>query len=200
MANWLQFHIFTGIVGPYLVLLHSSWKFNGLAGVVTLLMVVVVLSGFVGRYIYTAVPRNVDGAVVESNELEQAISETENRLQDWLSAFPRTSEKLQPILASAAGGENTFSLVFGRGLREWQTRYQWWQVKTQLQGMPREQMDQLESLIRRRQTLQRQVASLAIARRLLALWHTVHIPIGMALFFAATVHIVGAIYYATLLR
>ncbi|NJN43431.1 MAG: hypothetical protein HC806_00940 [Anaerolineae bacterium] len=122
------------------------------------------------------------GRSFESNELEQAISETETRLQDWLSAFPRTSEKLQPLLASAAGGENTFFLVFGRGLREWQTRYQWWQVKTQLQGMPREQMDQLESLIRRRQTLQRQVASLAIARRLLALWHTVHIPIGMALF------------------
>ena len=37
MARWLEFHIFTGIVGPYLVLLHTSWKFNGLAGVVMLL-------------------------------------------------------------------------------------------------------------------------------------------------------------------
>jgi hypothetical protein len=200
MANWLQFHIFTGIVGPYLVLLHSSWKFNGLAGVVTLLMVVVVLSGFVGRYIYTAVPRTVDGAVIESNELEQAISDTETRLQDWLTAYPRTSQLLQPLLAGAASGENTFSLIFGRGLRDWQTRFRWWQVKTQLQGLPRKQINQLESLIRRQQVLRRQVASLAVARRLLALWHAVHIPIGMALFFAATVHIVGAIYYATLLR
>src|SRR4030065_1546045 len=31
LSNWLRFHIFTGLVGPYMVLLHSSWKFNGLA-------------------------------------------------------------------------------------------------------------------------------------------------------------------------
>src|SRR5512138_392966 len=31
MSTWLQFHIFTGIVGPYLVLLHTAWKFQGLA-------------------------------------------------------------------------------------------------------------------------------------------------------------------------
>src|SRR3990172_6375684 len=29
MSSWLEFHIFTGLVGPFLVLLHSSWKFNG---------------------------------------------------------------------------------------------------------------------------------------------------------------------------
>ena len=62
MSTWLQIHIFTGIVGSYLVVLHSAWKFNGLAGVVTFLTVVIVVSGFVGRYIYTAVPRTLDGA------------------------------------------------------------------------------------------------------------------------------------------
>ncbi|NUM44193.1 MAG: hypothetical protein HUU38_05755 [Anaerolineales bacterium] len=201
MANWLQFHIFTGIVGPYLVLLHSSWKFNGLAGVVTLLMIVVVLSGFVGRYIYTAVPRSADGAVLESDDLEQAIADSETTLQNWLTAYPRTANQLRPLLASAGGqGQNELALIFGRGLLEWQTRFQWWQLKNQLQGLPREQIHQLESLLRRRQVLQRQIASLAMARRLLALWHAVHVPIGMTLFFAAFVHIIGAIYYATLLK
>jgi hypothetical protein len=45
-----------------------------------------------------------------------------------------------------------------------------------------------------------QLASLTTARRLLALWHAVHIPMGMLLFSAAIIHIVAAIYYATLLR
>ena len=53
---WLRFHIFTGLVGPYMVLLHTSWKFNGLAGIFMLLTVVIVLSGIIGRYIYTASP------------------------------------------------------------------------------------------------------------------------------------------------
>ena len=56
MASWLQFHIVTGLVGPYMVLLHTAMRFQGLAGVLTLLTVVVVASGLVGRYLYTAVP------------------------------------------------------------------------------------------------------------------------------------------------
>jgi hypothetical protein len=71
MADWLDFHIFTGIVGPFMVMLHSSWKYNGLAGLVTLLMIIVVASGFIGRYIYTAVPRTVDGVEIEPGQLEQ---------------------------------------------------------------------------------------------------------------------------------
>lgn len=116
MAAWLQFHIFTGLVGPYLVLLHSSWKFNGLAGATTLLTILIVASGFVGRYIYTQIPRTLDGVEIET---------------------------------------------------------------------PSGQF---------------QVAALARARRLMAVWHIIHIPIGMALFTAAFIHIGAALYYATLLR
>jgi len=116
MAVWLQFHIYTGLVGPFLVLLHTSWKFNGLAGATTLLTLIIVTSGFIGRYIYTRIPRNLDGA-----EIETAGSQV-------------------------------------------------------------------------------QAAALARARKLLALWHTVHIPIGVALFTAAFIHIGAALYYATLLR
>jgi hypothetical protein len=116
MSEWLQFHIFTGIVGPFMVLLHTSWKFNGLAGATMLLTVIIVFSGFIGRYIYTRIPRTVDG------------------LED----------------AGRIG--------------------------------------------------QMQAEALAKTRRLLSLWHTIHIPIGMALFTAAIVHILGALYYATLLK
>src|SRR5512146_3599728 len=80
MSNWLQFHIFTGIVGPYMVLLHTSWKFNGLAGVLMLFTVVIVASGFFGRYIYTAIPRTVDGAEVTAGELERQAQAAELEL------------------------------------------------------------------------------------------------------------------------
>jgi cytochrome b561 len=58
-ASWLRFHIFTGLVGPYLVLLHTAMAFRGLAGVSLLMTAVVVASGVVGRYVYTNVPRAV---------------------------------------------------------------------------------------------------------------------------------------------
>jgi len=116
MQSWLQFHIFTGLVGPYMVLLHTSWKFHGLAGATTLLTIVIVISGFIGRYIYTRIPRSLDGAEITD---------------------------------------------------------------------PGAQV---------------QAAVLARTRRMLSIWHAIHIPIGMALFVAALIHIGAALTYATLLR
>ena len=113
MSTWLKFHIYMGLVGPFMVLLHSSWKFNGLAGATTLLTAIIVFSGFIGRYIFTRIPRTLDGL-----EIEGTLSQ--------------------------------------------------------------------ESLKR--------------ARQMMALWHTIHIPIGIALFIAAFVHMGGALYYATLLK
>lgn len=113
MSTWLQFHIFTGLVGPYMVLLHTSWKFNGLAGVTTLFTVIIVVSGFIGRYIFTRIPRTLDGLEIEGTLSQEALKQ---------------------------------------------------------------------------------------ARRLMALWHTIHIPIGMALFVSAFVHAGAALYYVTFLK
>jgi len=60
-SAWLKFHMVTGLVGPYMVLLHTAMRFNGLAGLAMLLTVIVVVSGLIGRYIYTTVPRAVEG-------------------------------------------------------------------------------------------------------------------------------------------
>lgn len=201
MSSWLRFHIFTGLVGPYLVLLHTSWKFNGLAGVVTALMIVVVLSGIVGRYIYTAVPRTADGLVVEAAELEREIAAAEAGLQEWLASRPQADQQWVQRLATlpdAAGGG--LLLVLGRTFLEWEYRLAWWRERRRMGVLERAQARELDGLLRQRRSLHRQVASLAMARRMLATWHTVHIPIGMVLFTAAFVHIGAAVYYATLLK
>lgn len=199
MSSWLRFHIFTGLVGPYLVLLHTSWKFNGLAGIVTALMIVVVLSGVVGRYIYTAVPRTADGAVVEAAELEQQIAVAEADLQRWLAGRPEADQRLVQRMTAvpAAGGP---LLVLGRTFLEWEYRLAWRRERRRMGALERAQARELDRLLRLRRSLRRQVASLALARRMLATWHAVHIPIGMVLFTAAFVHIGAAIYYATLLK
>jgi len=150
MSDWLEFHIYTGLVGPFMVLLHSSWKFNGLAGVVMLMTLVIVVSGFVGRYIYTAVPRSAEGVEVQASELEQAIRAMDAEVQRM-------------------EGEQ------GEGER-------------------------METLKKEREKLQQQAGTLARTRQMLAIWHTLHIPLGMALFTAAFIHIGAAIYYATLLH
>ncbi len=201
MSAWLQFHIFTGLVGPYLVFLHTSFKFNGLAGVVLLLTVIIVLSGFFGRYIYTAIPRTADGAEIEAEALQGEMDRLEGEIAAWIERQPEAENILQPILeASRAEVEAGYGLVLGRTFREWQARLRWRGMRRRLEGVPDEHIARLERLLARRRGLERQVASLSFARRLLGLWHTVHVPIGVALFTTATVHIVAAVYYATLLR
>lgn len=86
MSDWLQLHIFTGLVGPFMVLLHTSWKFNGLAGLVTLLTIIIVASGFVGRYIYTRIPRTLEGTELESQSgasQRTALARARKALSVW---------------------------------------------------------------------------------------------------------------------
>jgi hypothetical protein len=200
-STWLRIHIFTGIVGPYLVLLHTAWKFNGLAGALTLLTGLVVLSGFVGRYIYTAVPRTVEGAEIEAAELEAEISAAEDELRRRLAGQPGLADRVAGRLGDLRRTpENPLRFVLTRPFVEWGQRLQWWRERREWQAAAGDQARELEALLQRSRTLRSQAASLTVARRLLSTWHAVHIPVGVVLFTVAFVHIGAAVYYATLLR
>ncbi len=190
MSTWLQIHIFTGLVGPFMVLLHTSWKFNGLAGVLMLMTIIIVLSGIVGRYIYTAVPRTVDGAEVALRDLEQQIALADVKLQELGAA------RLTPAATPASGA----SLVFGRAVAQWRYRREIDRVLKSIGTAGQPQVKQLRQLFDDRFRIQQEIQSLAMTRRLLAVWHTIHIPIGVALFTVSAIHIVETIYYATLIK
>ncbi len=83
MAQWLRLHVLSGIVGPYLVLLHTGFVFRGLAGVTFGMMLVVVASGVAGRFVYTALPR--DPAAVERMQRALVAERTARarRLLSW---------------------------------------------------------------------------------------------------------------------
>lgn len=191
MSSWLRFHIVTGLVGPYLVLLHTSWKFHGLAGVVMVGTVIIVFSGIVGRYIYTAIPRTIEGAELEAADLERQIGALAVGLN------PSLSSEAQLPLVAATGGTG---LVLGRALLEWNDRVRTRRARRLREPAQRAEVRQMDRLLLRRRALERQAASLASARRVLATWHSIHIPIGVALFILAFVHTGGALYYATLLK
>lgn len=199
MQSWLQFHIFTGLVGPYMVLLHTSWKFNGLAGMVMLMTVVIVASGFLGRYIYTSVPRTVDGIEIEAIELEQQIRAIDGELQKWLTGQPQLYQSISKSIAAAPVSSGS-RLVFGRAFEEWNARLKWWRLSSRMDKNARQQAKQLNELLKRERNLRREVSSIALTRRMLGLWHAIHIPVGMVLFTGAFIHILAAIYYATLLK
>jgi len=193
LQHWLSFHIYTGLVGPYLVLLHTSWKFNGLAGILMLMTVIIVISGFVGRYFYTAIPRTADGTLMEADHLRNLISQNQQQLDRWRQSNPALVQQVDDL----------FSLLSDKQKRrggQSAIRNRWRKVEKEASPENRQLVRNLHLLWERQLVLSRQLDSMAGARRLLAIWHAVHIPLGVAMFTVAFIHIGAALYYATLLR
>ena len=199
VRNWLSFHIFTGIVGPTLVLMHTGLEFRGLAGLTMLLTILVVASGFLGRYIYTAVPRTLAGVEVDRRTLEQDLEHQQEELLAWSAG---KSARVQQLIAQkttvAITEDLSISEVLVHRWREWQEQRQLRQVLGQLEKEEKARADEIERLVRRQQRLVRQIRSLQTVRRLMGMWHTAHVPLGLTLFTAMVIHIIATIYYGAL--
>jgi hypothetical protein len=83
--HWLDYHVILGIAAPFVIAFHSSFKFSGFAGMAFWIMFAVSVSGFVGRYLYGQIPRNLKAAEMTQRELQElhqkfASQLTERRL------------------------------------------------------------------------------------------------------------------------
>ncbi len=193
---WLKAHVFTGIVGPCLVLLHTGWKFHGVAGAATLFTVVIVMSGFVGRYIFTAVPRSREGVEAALHDLNVRILDACERLHHLGAAQVAKSA----IVLANQGRRGGWRSVLGRHFLRGRLPDALAPIASALKKEEDAWTKRLSEMLIERHRLQMQIDSLASARRLLALWHIVHIPLGGVLFVLAFIHIGAALYYSTLLK
>lgn len=70
--NPITIHIFYGLMGPSLLIIHSAHKLDSLIGVLTFLaMLIVVLSGITGRYLFRRVNRNLKDQQRELSKLRE---------------------------------------------------------------------------------------------------------------------------------
>ncbi len=74
MRHWLQLHIVLGIVGPYMVLFHSTFHIGSLNGGIALVsMTMVFISGVVGRYLYSKIYLGLDGTRMQAQEVRDLM-------------------------------------------------------------------------------------------------------------------------------
>jgi hypothetical protein len=81
IGMWLDFHIFCGIVGPLFVILHSSFKVQGLVALSFWSMIAVASSGVLGRYLYRQIPRTRAGDELTLAEVEAEVRALTERLE-----------------------------------------------------------------------------------------------------------------------
>ncbi|MFI5347211.1 MAG: hypothetical protein ACHQ51_12630 [Elusimicrobiota bacterium] len=76
LRDWMSMHVFTGIVGCALILLHSAFQPRSPLGSLAFYSLFIVLvTGLVGRYIYAHVPRSVQGQELELDDLRRQLEE-----------------------------------------------------------------------------------------------------------------------------
>ena len=193
---WLSIHIFTGIVGPFMVLMHSAFVFKGLAGITMGLTVLVVGSGFLGRYFYTSIPRTLAGVEASSVDLVGAIREVQASLAAVTQQ--RSAAVLALVEADAARRRNVrgdLLLVALRGWDEWRYRTALHRQVRRLERSEKQKLGDIERLLNRRRDLERQMRMMQAARRMLSVWHVAHVPMGVALFGSVAIHVAAEIYF-----
>ena len=202
--HWLDFHVLMGIAAPVLVTFHSSFKFSGLAGIAFWIMVIVALSGFVGRYIYAQIPASLGFAEVslkDAKEMTEKLTEQVNTLGilspkdvETLVRLPSAREFEQMSLLTALWKMMVFDLGFP--MRVWRLRQKmlWSHRKSlSLVGLRRTQNVKLENAIataREQTLLTKKILFLSKTHQMLHLWHMIHRPFSYSFALLASIHVI----------
>lgn len=190
---WLNYHIWMGITGPVLVIFHTTFKFGGIVAVSFWSMMAVALSGVLGRYLYLQIPRSLSGEELSANELADLEARTRKHFSSEASANSKALEILERFIDDNAANSG--------GLMNWLTRdmtatFRYSALRGRLQkeaGLTTHDAKHLVDLAKRRALLDRRIAFLGTARKLLHHWHVFHKPFAIIMLVIMVVHITVAI-------
>jgi len=193
---WLDFHIFCGILGPVLITFHTSFKFNGIVSVAYWSMVLVFLSGFVGRYLYVRIPKSIRGQELTVTEVEERAAEVKAGL--LAMRLPRhlveQVESFEARVIPPPGQKARLSgLLFGEvyirlALRTLRRRIRH-------DGVGAKTLHDVIALTAERAVLLRRVAYLKRTKKLFELWHIFHRPLAYVMLVIVIVHVATAVYF-----
>ena len=194
IKTWLEVHIFCGVVGPVLITFHTAFKFNGLVSVAFWSMVIVMLSGFVGRYLYVSIPRSIRG-----HELTQAELDAEARaLLEELSwtTSPDLMARIEGFERAVVPAAGSRISIAGAVAGQWRVKRELRALSRALEqpGVAPDGLRHTVHLIAERASLLRRVAYLQQTKRWFELWHVFHLPLVWVMFAIVTLHVGLALY------
>ena len=195
---YFDFHLMAGTVGPMFIGLHSALKLDTWVSAAFWSMVIVVVSGFLGRYLYTQVPELSSGVELEELDHERAFQAARPRYPVPMAEIDRELSDLRARAQKVAMSPSVLYALF-------------WLLKQDIGRVPLLSWD-VRNIARRRRLktlgvedrrlrkdLSRRAARMIIiARRqvvapkaqlLLNSWKKVHVPFTILLTGFSAVHI-----------
>lgn len=188
---WFRLHMFFGIMGPVLIIFHSGFRLGSLNGQVAFFsMLLVAISGLIGRYFYQRIHHGLYGEKIGFMELYQADENWEAKLSKGSELEPEILEELHTIEHSLANQHTGMNRSF------------WFYLKTQ------SRVNHLRKLIRKKMkpsknrkqlfiriSSLRKITKLGQNEILFSYWHVFHFPFFIILIFASIFHVIVVHFY-----
>jgi Fe-S-cluster-containing hydrogenase component 2 len=196
--RWLDFHNFTGFMGTLLISFHTGFEFSftgGTSGYFAL--VLVMLSGFLGRFLYQMIPRGVAGTELQMRDIENEDRAISEKLDAIFSHSKAQREKVQEAVKRIVGEEGQQQkffrmirsfLVTNSFIRKLISELQ------ETQKLSDNELEKLAFLLKEKVKLARNVAYLAFSYKLFKKWQYVHRPFAYIMGSFAIGHIVWNLF------
>lgn len=200
VGAWMRFHTAVGLSLPLLIAVHAGWRFRGLIGLGYLAMLIVSLSGVIGRYLYTRIPRSRTGLELSREEIAGKRRSLVTDIAASLGLDPASVERELSLAArppAAGGAWATVKRLVSNDFARWRSlrrlRARWSAPRGIGPRVDRAVLDRAVSLARDEIRLSQQLELLDATQRVFRYWHVAHRPVSVTALIAVLVHVGVAI-------
>lgn len=202
MKYWLTVHVLFGIGGPVLIIVHSTFHIGSVNGGVALIsMLLVLMSGIMGRFLYSKTHFGLGGTKARAKDLQVMLE---------LAGHKIKSERLDQFTESILTPKHTLRYAFWDLLTfGWRSRWLYFRMtdnmRHHLLQLAEENAWDRATVRQKRQEFKRQlnlyietlkkVALFKVYERFFNFWRNAHVPLLYLLLISGVVHVVAVHMY-----
>ena len=205
LKHWFRIHMILGILGPTLVLFHSTFHIRSTNAAVALFsMLFVVASGIIGRFVYTRIHYGLYGRRATLDKLQEEFLSHADAAKSRFHFAPQVEQWVQTFEHAALERMHPFPMNFlsfiGVGIRRrWVafrcTRRLRYMRDTDPNPAVRSNVEKALSLLSPYLQEVQQVAQFSAYERLFSLWHVLHVPLIYLLAASTIFHVIAVYMY-----
>lgn len=191
LSDWLNFHIFCGLLGPTFILFHCDFKVRGVVAISFWSMIVSFSSGVIGRYFLVQL-------LTQKRELDSAAEKVLGKFETLLARHkivikPEERERymesaMRLVGAPQAGSSNALSAMFGAIAGDLRMFVATVPIAP---GWPPKSANYLLAYA----VAKRKAATIKPFQSLVGYWHAFHFPFAIFMYVAAVIHVIAALVF-----
>ncbi|HET7041450.1 MAG TPA: hypothetical protein VFI13_05510 [Gemmatimonadales bacterium] len=194
LHQWLQAHVFLCTLGPFLVLLHTGFKFGGIVSIAFWSMTAVAVSGLFGRFVYGHIPRALHGQRTSLEALRAAKRELMERIT---AEYPAEAARVRAAVEAAPPAQprglvHALAIAIRYDIRR-RGRARRLRHAVAAGKLPRVLQHDLVAVTGAQTKMEQQMVLLQPFQRLFHYWHIFHLPLTVVMFVVLGIHIAVAV-------